>query len=510
MKKIQVLCAAIVMLFAAACDKNEPEIPDEPNVPSEYEKFLDVSDKGLLVADYEVQSNKFVIVLNDGSKPVAEHAPVFVVAGANGNWFMDDRDTGKPSTDQTPTITVGTNGNWTIDGEDTGITASGASDKKNASVVIAVSLANNMMTFVFGNGKTIQLGVVNSEINIIVPEGGFVTDMMRWIRIEPTVNNTENATFRWLLDGEEVSDEKDLLYVFDAPGVYRFVFSVTTGPGKTSLPVTITVNDVVYVNGVQHVYEYLPAPGQYTNEMPRYEEGDTPESMAQKAEDALKDGSMICLGAYGGYVVMGFDHTIVNKSEACDFTVLGNGFAGNSEPGIIMVSYDADGTGLPDDEWYEIAGSAHGLSGTVRNYEITYHKPDPADGNIRWTDNSGGEGTIDRNNFHRQASYFPLWYVGNELTFKGTLLQSNARNTGTADREVWTLDTYDWGYADNQPNVSEKAQIDIDWAVDKSGNPVHLKGVDFIKVYTGVNQKAGWLGETSTEVSGVKDLHLSK
>ena len=57
-------------------------------------------------------------------------------------------------------------------------------------------------------------------------------------------------------------------------------------------------------------------------------------------------------------------------------------------------------------------------------------------------------------------------------------------------------------------NASEDSAIDIDWAVDANGNKVHLPGVDFIKIYTGINQENGWLGECSTEVSGVEDLHI--
>ena len=55
-----------------------------------------------------------------------------------------------------------------------------------------------------------------------------------------------------------------------------------------------------------------------------------------------------------------------------DFRVLGNAFysaanpdsgapeGGSCEPGVIMVAYDKNQNGRPDDdEWYEIAGSAH-------------------------------------------------------------------------------------------------------------------------------------------------------
>jgi hypothetical protein len=66
---------------------------------------------------------------------------------------------------------------------------------------------------------------------------------------------------------------------------------------------------------------------------------------------------------------------------------------------------------------------------------------------------------------------------------------------------------YEWGYADNQSNRDEGSNFKIEWAVDDNGNKVNLEQVDFIKVYTGVMQSAGWLGETSTEFAGVEILH---
>jgi hypothetical protein len=45
-------------------------------------------------------------------------------------------------------------------------------------------------------------------------------------------------------------------------------------------------------------------------------------------------------------------------------------------------------------------------------------------------------------------------------------------------------------------------------AIDFEGNAVELKYIDFVKVQTSVNAKSGWVGEISTEVSGIYDYKL--
>lgn len=285
---------------------------------------------------------------------------------------------------------------------------------------------------------------------------------------------------------------------------------------------------------ISEVFDFCPAAGQFTNALPAYKEGDTRESMIAKAKSAIAGSrtSMISLGGFGGYVVFGFDHTIENKSGLCDFRVKGNAFksdanpkpgqgdGGSCEPGIILVSYDKNGNGLPDDEWYEIAGSAY--KDSDKEYEIIYYKPDPdkepVKGTlgwqvdveyIKWTDNRGNTGYKTKNSYNGQ-SYFPEWITEDKITFKGTLLPENAVNEGTEKNPYWVLYAPEWGYVDNHPNNQNNSAIDIDWAVDKNGNKVTLAGIDFVKVYTGVNQEAGWLGEVSTEVAGAEDLHLLK
>lgn len=111
-----------------------------------------------------------------------------------------------------------------------------------------------------------------------------------------------------------------------------------------------------------------------------------------------------------------------------------------------------------------------------------------------------------KNIYHRQ-DYYPKWLEEDELSFKGTLLPNNAKDE-SGEGKYWVLYAYPWGYADNGLNVDETSNFNIEWAVDAEGNPVHLPGIDFVKIYTGVNQYCGWLGETSTEVMGINDLHL--
>ncbi len=349
------------------------------------------------------------------------------------------------------------------------------------------------------------------KIEITIPANGFVTDKMQWFSVKPQVGSEIENTYKWIVNDKEVSKTADLSYVFATAGTYNVEFKAKNGVGESSKSFTVTVNDKVYLNRIKNVFDFFPAPGQFTNGLPEYVAGDTDEIMRAKAEKAITtDNSMITLGGFGGYVTFGFDHTVVNK-EGNDFIILGNAFSNWAEPGIIMVSIDANGNGKPDDEWFEIAGSEHSKVTTIKNYEITYYKPatepeDPSEPNyIRWTDNQGKTGYVSKNPFHSQP-FYPSW-KGSTITFKGTFLQSNAFDqSGTGS--YWVCPAYDWGYADNWSNADDKAQINIDWAVNSKGEPVKLKGIDFVKVYNSNRAEAGWLGEVSTEVTGFKDLNL--
>ena len=156
------------------------------------------------------------------------------------------------------------------------------------------------------------------------------------------------------------------------------------------------------------VLEYRPAPTQFMNTTATaYKEGFTYQQVLEYATELLSDRNvcLLSLGAFGGYITVGFDHTVPNVSGEYDFKIYGNAAydiygtnedkpGGSAEPGIVLVSKDTNGNGLPDDEWYELAGSEYNSPSTIRNYEITYYRPELPGDNVQWTDNQGGQGEI--------------------------------------------------------------------------------------------------------------------
>ncbi|KAA6334405.1 hypothetical protein EZS27_017272 [termite gut metagenome] len=276
---------------------------------------------------------------------------------------------------------------------------------------------------------------------------------------------------------------------------------------KTSLSEVNTGEPDVPSAFAGNVWEYTPAPGQFINTVTSaYKEGFTAGQVLAHADEQIKKRSLLTLGGFGGNIILGFDHTVKNIAGAYDFKIYGNAYEGSSEPGIVLVSKDVNNNGLPDDEWYELAGSEYRSNKVIQGYEITYYRPVPLLAGVRWTDNQGREGSILRNSFHKENSYYPLW-IDDKITFRGALLPNNAINEGTTEVERWVQYAFPWGYADNHSNGSEYSQFKIDWAIDEEGNPAMLDGINFVKIYCAVNQVCGWAGETSTEISAVEDLH---
>lgn len=221
---------------------------------------------------------------------------------------------------------------------------------------------------------------------------------------------------------------------------------------------------------------------------------------------------------------------------------------------------DEDGNVLPGYKTVAVS-----KSGAIWNYSVTYENPVPDDDSLA-TGESGttgknvvysytglsddGKGRVLFNNWHRH-NYFPLLNnyfvgvnghtaldgivntisplvlrnkyaaytpkasstVGAKLTMSGVRLMPASNSTAP--------DTFLFGYADCHPNGtlstvqvnpyttgrtgndnSNGDPMDLSWAVDDSGKPVVLDSVRYVRVYTGVMQMNGMMGESSTEVLG--------
>ncbi|MBO5267234.1 MAG: cell surface protein [Muribaculaceae bacterium] len=367
---------------------------------------------------------------------------------------------------------------------------------------------------------TVNLGIDDS----------YRIERMRKLVLSPALTG---AAYRWSVDGVTVSTDREYIFLRAEEGTYDLTFEIIDPdtPYRHDFTVTVMHEEVEYSPYISRVYEYCPAPGQFVNEMPRYEDGDTYADILKKAEESISGTNdvMITLGGYGGYVTFGFDHTVINTPGQYDFRIWGNCFyeltdpsrpGGSAEPGIVEVSYDINNNGLPDDPWYELAGSEYDNPATRHRYTVTYHRPDPgrdiigdATGNLTdlhyiiWNDSEGASGHIAQNIFHRQ-DYYPRWIDTDAMSFTGSCLPRNAVDT-SGDDSYFILYSYPWGYVDNHPNeYADLNSFDISRAVDTDGHPVDLPGADFIRVYTGVNQSCGWLGETSTELCRAQDLHI--
>lgn len=246
---------------------------------------------------------------------------------------------------------------------------------------------------------------------------------------------------------------------------------------------------------ISKVFEYCPAPGQYG--MDRY--------AAQANAQTLvgQYGSITSLGMFGGYILFQFDHSVINWNGT-DFVIRGNAFGTSNEPAAVMVSYDANGNGLPDDEWFELKGDRYNDESTIADYEITYTKPAEDGALIKWTDNQGGSGEI--------AKISSKWSSPdkNVLTFKGRKIDQPS---------MWEL-TCGYGYADTY-TADYPLVIDGDndtkntnkFDIDRADSPSKLLAIDFVKVYNAVFQidaKYPSFGEISPEISGAASVSLAK
>ena len=373
----------------------------------------------------------------------------------------------------------------------------------------------------------------------------FMTSTVRYtfagraVMLRPLIGGLDASAFEWTVDGRPADcDTGTFAFTPDKPGEY--VVNLTVD-GMASASVIVVCVDATEADRQRKaasasrarstdVFEWVPAPGQFIGEtqtggMTGNET--THEAALLWAKQRLEQAQYVSLGAFGGYIIVGFDHSIENIETSFDFAIQANAFfnlatgeGGSNEPGIVYVSQDVNGNGLPDDEWYELRGSETGNPETIADYAVTYYRPSAPKMSVQWTDSFGQSGTVDYlAAFHRQDYYYPAWISADSYTLRGTRLKD--RTTQNSDTGMWDNSCFAWGYADNMGSDAlssndagggegQRNGFLIKNAMYPDGTPVNLRYIDFIRVQTGVNSKAGWLGEVSTEVFGFEDLNLSR
>lgn len=351
----------------------------------------------------------------------------------------------------------------------------------------------------------------------------------RTVYLSPIVSNLTATKWEWFVDGQKTDcDTEQFLFTPEKPGTYTISVLIDSEAMASVKVICVDSSEDNRMrtggslNVQNKVYEYIAAPGQFigdtkTGGMTGAET--THEAAIAWAEQRLKNNNYVSLGGFGGYLVVGFDHSIPAASDGYDFYIQGNAFfnagtteGGSNEPGIVYVMQDVNGNGLPDDQWYELRGSETGKAETISDYAVTYYRPAGPGMNVQWTDNYGGSGTIDYlPSFHNQSSYYPAWIKADSYTLCGTRLKDQTWFDDKAG--IWNNSAFGWGYSDNMGSDSSSGDLEgtgqqngfkISNAIYPDGTPVNLKYIDFVKVQTGVNAKAGWIGENSTEVFGVR------
>lgn len=378
-------------------------------------------------------------------------------------------------------------------------------DDKSDQKLIAITLQEKYETATF----TVLNIPASAEITSPVYE---------WILTKNPVNQTTDSI---------VGNAKDFRFTAIYPGSYELTLNVSSGDKKGSKKTIVNVTNEAknYNPYITSIFDFDPAPGMFANDL--YKTGFTKEDMLRTALGRINEtnvGYQLDLGGFGGSIIVGFDHTVVNVPGESDFKIYGGDLTDKSNPpapGLIFVAYDKNGNGKPDeDEWYEIIGSQHAKANTTKNFKITYHKkaagtpvvvsgPNDmfADQEHIFCENNTPE-TYYLPRSKGKKEYYPLWATQTAVSYEGTKLNVDFVTARPGQATLWNFTPPQWGYA-NAVNPN----IDIDWAVDKNGNKANLPGINFIKVVNCVSEPMGLCHQQSsmaTKFAGAGDLHLLK
>jgi len=363
-----------------------------------------------------------------------------------------------------------------------------------------------------------------------MPLSYFTDDSVRYtvpgraIGLQAIGENVSDDGYVWRVNSEKINCSQSYLS-FTPSIVGTYNITVSNGGAQTTINVVCMTEAAMrpHASGlsdeISKVLEYVPAPGQFigeTNSVGGMTENIRTRQQAEAwAFDRLTKHKFVSLGAWGGYLIAGFDHSIKNNQNGNDFAIMSNAISTSNEPGIVWVMQDVNGNGLADDEWYELRGSDFDENATSHAWSTTYYRPAGDYLAVQWIDLKGTSGLIDYlGGTHIQPSYYPTWIDATDYTLYGSRLAP--RNTVDPVTGNWSNLPFEWGYADNlgndlidgdtQSGTGQWIGFKISNAVLPNGASVSLDHIDFIKVQTGVMASSGRLGELSTEILAIRDL----
>lgn len=302
------------------------------------------------------------------------------------------------------------------------------------------------------------------------------------------------------------------------------LLSASSAVGEEGSPFAVTV------------LEFAPAPGQFVNHPDFSDPRRALGPPSGGGTSAPNNGSIVSLGGFGGYIILGFDHTIVNdplNPFGMDAIVFGNAYwvGGNpnrrwAECATIEISVDENDNGLADDSWYLIPGSH--IIDPPSQFVIEQWDDDIKDVRYPPDDESwiptGYSGMWETGAFALPAALFGMTVVTNPIVGKGsegifgfgdyspTLVLGDLDGDDIVDDTTLTPQQF-YTTPDDPRTVGMTAgsgggdAFDIAWAIDPAtGEPGELSGFDFIRITTAVQSISPNFGEKSAEIDAVADV----
>ncbi|MDR0630231.1 MAG: hypothetical protein LBG24_11485 [Treponema sp.] len=321
-----------------------------------------------------------------------------------------------------------------------------------------------------------------------------------------TGNIPQGAVYEWTIDNTPVHTGEILTRAFTAPSsLVKVTAKVDAVTHATASTLVKTASAGPRSGGTKAqaatCIEFSPAPGQFVGRGNGYSNPAITDLSSLTEEDVRDivqqyldghrtfnnidyDGKVFSLGGWGGYYILGFDHSVPNGSGA-DLRIASNYHVAHmGEAGVVWVSQDLNGDGKPNELWYPLKGSQ---ASSIKGYAMVYFKPRDASSAF-WIDTQGGTGTFSYYpNGNDGYPYHITGKTGTYVMFTGTLLQDSNLN----------------GYVD-----AGSVTFDLSDAVDAAGNGLSLEYIDFVKVQTGLNKDGAGVGEYSTEAGIPEDLHF--